>query len=213
MNGFTAKSTGRFLLITGSMGVLAVVTLLLFFVGLFQDIPSLLFMGTLNDKINALASILAAVLASAIYLPLHRQASRLSLLMLIGAWVGAISVTFGSWLIVTSRSGVELSSYYFFLGNGLIGFWLWMVNRIANQQTVWPPNLTRLGVSASRFMMIGLLGLYGILLGMDGEDYSPLLLTTGISFLGTGFLYPAWCLRLGHWILSEQNKDVVARQG
>jgi hypothetical protein len=213
MNGFSAKNTGWFLLMTGAMGILAVVSLLLFFVGLFQDIPSLLFMGTLNDKINALASILAAVLASAIYPPLRRQASRLSLLILIGAWVGAISVTFGSWLIVTGRSGVELSSYYFFLGNGLIGIWLWVVNHIASQQAVWPRNLTRLGMIASGFMMIGLLGLYGILLGMDGQDYSPLLLTTGISFLGIGFLYPAWCLRLGHWILSGQNKDVVAKQG
>lgn len=213
MNGFHARATGWLLLIVGAMGILAVVSLLLFFVGLFQDVPSLSFMGGLNDRINALAAILAAVLASAMYPLLRKHASRLSLLVLVGAWVGAIAVTFGSWLIVTGKSDVELSSYYFFLGNGLIGIWLAVVNRIARQQVVWPRNLTRLGVIASGFMMVGLLGLYGILWGMDGGEYSPLLFATGISYLGTGFLYPAWCLWLGHWILSEQNKDVVAIQG
>jgi len=213
MSGFNAKSTGWFLLLAGAVGILAVVSLLLFFIGQFQDIPSLLFLGTLNDRINALAGILAAVLASVIYPSLRRQTPRLSLLLLIDTWVGAISIIFGSWLIVTGRSDVELSSYYFFLGNGLIGIWLWVVNRIASQQAVWPAPLTRLGMIASGFMLIGLLGLYGILSGMDGGDYSPLLLTAGISFLGTGFLYPAWCLLLGRWILSGQNQDVVAIQG
>jgi hypothetical protein len=213
MNGFNAKSTGWVLLLAGAVGILAVVSLLLFFIGQFQDIPSLLFLGTLNDRINALAGILAAVLVSVIYPSLRRQTPRLSLLLLIDTWVGAISIIFGSWLIVTGRSDVELSSYYFFLGNGLIGIWLWVVNRIASQQAVWPAPLTRLGMIASGFMLIGLLGLYGILSGMDGGDYSPLLLTAGISFLGTGFLYPAWCLLLGRWILSGQNQDVVAIHG
>jgi hypothetical protein len=213
MNGFTSKSTGWLVLIIGATGILAVVSLVLFFVGLFQHIPSLLFMGALNDGINSLAGILAAVLASVMYPVLHKQASHLSLMVLIGTWVGAIAVTFGSWLIVTGRSDVELSSYYFFLGNGLIGIWLWMVNRIAGKRVVWPRNLARLGVIASGFMMIGLLGLYGVLLGLDGDDYSPLLLTTGMSFLGTGFLYPAWCLRLAYWILSEQNDASAAIQG
>jgi hypothetical protein len=124
---------------------------------------------------------------------------------LIGVWAGAIAITFGSWLIVSGRSDVELSSYYYFLGNGLIGIWLWELNRITRHQAAWPHNLTRLGLIASVFMMVGLLGLYGILLGLDGSDFSPLIMVTGISFLGTGILYPIWGLRQGHWILSKQN--------
>jgi hypothetical protein len=67
MNGFTSKLTGWLVLLVGVMGILAVITLLLFFVGLFQNIQSLSFMGHLNDTINSFASILSAVLASVLY--------------------------------------------------------------------------------------------------------------------------------------------------
>ena len=70
---------------------------------------------------------------------------------------------------------------------------------------VWPHSLTSLGSIASGFMMLGLLGLYGILLGLDNSDYSPLVLVTGISFFGIGIFYPIWCLLLGRWILSKQD--------
>ena len=213
MKRFTSKTTAGSVLVTGVTGILAVVSLLLFYVGLFQNIPSLSFMGSLNDTINALAGILSAVLASVLPPALPRLlAPRLSLVLLIGVWAGAIAVIFGSWLIMTDRSGVELSSYYFFFGNGLIGIWLWVLNRIARRQAVWPRNLTRLGLVASVFMMLGLLGLYGVLLGLDGSDYSPLMLVTGISFLGTGIFYPVWCLRLGRWILSKQDESVTAAE-
>ena len=205
MNGFTSKLTGWLVLLVGVTGILAVITLLLFFVGLFQNIQSLSFMGHLNDTINSFASILSAVLASVLYPTVHRLLPRLSLMLLIGVWTGTIAVTFGSWLIVTGRSDVELSSYYYFLGNGLIGFWLWELNRITRQQAAWPHNLTRFGLIASAFMMVGLLGLYGILLGLDESDFSSLMMVAGISFLGTGILYPIWGLRQGHWILSKQN--------
>jgi len=205
MNGFNSKLTGWLVLLVGVTGILAITTLLLFFVGLFQNIRALSFMSHLNDAINSFASILSAVLAVALYPTVRRFLPRLSLILLIGVWIGAIAIAFGSWLIVTGRSDVELSSYYYFLGNGLIGIWLWELNRIARHQSAWPHNLTRLGLIASVFMMVGLLGLYGILLGLDESDFSPLMIVTGISFLGTGILYPIWGLRQGHWILSKHN--------
>ena len=204
MSGFTSKVTGWLVLLVGVTNMLAVITLLLFFVGLFQNIQSLSFMGHLNDRINSFAGILSAVLASILYPTVRRFSPRLSLLLLIGGWTGAIAITFGSWLIVTGRSDVELSSYYYFLGNGLIGMWLWGLNRITRHQAAWPHKLTRLGLIASVFMMVGLLGLYGVLLGLDGSDYSPLMMVTGISFLGTGILYPLWGIWQGHWILWKQ---------
>ncbi len=205
MNGFTSKLTGWLVLLVGVMGLLAVITLLLFFVGLFQDIQSFASLGHLNDTINSFAGILSAVLASVLYSTVRRVSPRFSLLLLIGVWAGAIAITFGSWLIVTGRSDVELSGYYYFLGNGLIGIWLWELNRITRQQAAWPHNLTRLGLVASAFMMVGLPAFYGVLLGLDGSDFSPLMMVTGISFLGTGILYPIWGLRQGRWILSKQN--------
>jgi hypothetical protein len=101
---------------------------------------------------------------------------------------------------------VEQSSYYFFFGNGLIGIWIWMLNRIARGQAVWTPSLTRLGSIASGFMMVGLLGLVGILSGSDGSEYSPLIMITGISYLGIAILYPVWGIQLGRWILSQPGR-------
>src|SRR5919106_800622 len=101
MNGFISKMTGRLALLVGILGILAFVSLILFFVGLFQNIRSLSFMGSINDTINALASVLSVVLASVLHPALRRLMPRLSLVLLIGVWAGAIAVTFGSWLIQT----------------------------------------------------------------------------------------------------------------
>lgn len=42
------------------------------------------------------------------------------------------------------------------------------------------------------------------------SDYSPLVLVAGTSSLGTGILYPVWCLRLGHRIVSRQIESASA---
>jgi hypothetical protein len=118
MSGFTSRLTGRLALLVGTIGILALTTLILFFISLFQNISSLSFMGALNDTLNACAGILSAVLASALHTAVSRFSPRVSLATLIGVWVGAIAITFGSWLIVSGTSDVELSSYYFFLATG-----------------------------------------------------------------------------------------------
>src|SRR5215211_6584797 len=197
MNEFTSKKTGWLALAAGVMGVLAVISLIVFFVGLFQNIDSLLFMGALNDTINVIAGILSAILASRLHPALSRLLeSRWRLIVLIGAWIGAIYIAVGSWLIQTGQADVELSSYYYFFGNGLIGIWLWVLNRTARRQSIWPHKLTALGSITSMFMMLGLLGLSGILFGLDGSEYSPLIMVSGLSYVGTGILYPFWCLWL-----------------
>lgn len=209
MSRFIAKMTGWLMLVVGVMGLLAVVALLLFFVGLSQNIRSLFFMGALNDVLNPVASVLSAVLAAVLHPTLRRPVPRLSLVLLIGVWAGALAHTFGSWLILTDRSGVELSGYYYFVGNGLIGIWLWMLNHVTRREAGWPRSLTQFGLIASGFMMVGLLGLYGILFRLDGDEFSPLVMVPGISFLGIGILYPIWCLRLGRWIVSKQHDGLL----
>jgi len=201
MNGFVSKMTGWLALWLGVVGLLATVSLLLFFVG--PDTLSLT--GALSDLLNSVVGFLSAVLASVLYLALRRLMPRLSLVLVIGAWAGAIAIAFGSWLILTGRSGVELSSYYSFVGNGLIGVWLWVLNRSTRREGVWPRNLSLLGLIAAAFLMVGLLGLYGVLLQLDGNDFPPLVLAAGISYLGIAVLYPIWCLLLGRWILVRQQ--------
>jgi hypothetical protein len=213
MIGTASKAFGVLFLLLGVLGLLAVVTLLLFFASLFQDISSLAGMGRLNDTINALAGLVAAVLASALHPYLRRARPRLALLLLVGVWVGALAITYGSWLIISGRSGVELSSYYYFLGNGLIGLWVWNLSRLARGQGTLPGSLGRLGLWAGGLMMVGLLGLAGILAGSDGNDTSPLVMVSGLSYLGTGILYPVWCLLVGRWILSRSVQSSLTTEG
>ena len=78
-----------------------------------------------------------------------------------------------------------------------------MLNRVARDEAVWPRTVTLLGSIASGFMLIGWLGVYGILVGSDGNSFFPLVMVAGISFLGIGMVYPIWCLRLGRWIVSR----------
>jgi hypothetical protein len=209
---FTSKTTGQVALLLGGMGILALLSLALFFVALSRNISALLFMGALNDMLNVVTAILSAALATGLHLELRRSRPAWSWLLLIAVWAGVIAVAFGSWLIQTGRSDVELSSYYFFFGNSLIGIWLGVLNRIARQRAVWPPNLTRLGLIAAAIMVLGFPSLFGILLRLDGSGYSPLLMITGFSFLGTGILYPIWALGLGRWILSRQVERLVTGQ-
>lgn len=169
-------------------------------------------MGALNDVLNAGASVLSALLASALHPTLRKFAPQLSLVVLSGVWAGALAHTFGSWLILTDRSGVELSSYYYFVGNGLIGVWLWVLNHVTRLDAVWPRRVNQLGLIAGSCVLVGFLGLYGILLGADGNDFSPLIMVAGISFLGMGIVYPIWCLRLERWIVSQQ-RPMIAAQG
>lgn len=212
MNGFISKTTGSLMLLVGATGLLAVAALLMFFAGLFGNIRSLLFMGPLNDVLNVIASILSAILASVLHPTVRRIASRLSLVVLMSVWAGTLAHTFGSWLIMTNRSGVELSSYYYFVGNSLIGIWLWVLNHVTRRAAVWPRNLTQLGLIAGRFMLVGFLGLYGIVFRADGDDFSPLVMVAGISFLGMGILYPIWSLWLGRLLVSQTVRTPVAPQ-
>lgn len=207
MNGYHSKIIGLCALVLGLVGALAFSALLLFFAGLFQNIPSLLFFGSLNDALNSLFAILSAVLSSLLHPALRRLlAPGLSAGFLVIVWLGALAVTFGSWLIMSGRSDLELSSHYFFFGNGLVGIWLWTLNRIARQQAFWPESLTRLGLIAGGFMILGLLGLYGILMRWDGDNYSPLVMVAGLSYFGTGILYPIWGLLLGRWLLKHGDR-------
>lgn len=58
-------------------------------------------------------------------------------------------------------------------------------------------------------MLVGLVDLYGIIFGLDGNSPTPFLINTGgISFIGHGILYPIWCILLGRWTFSRQNEKI-----
>lgn len=208
MKNVTSMLLGWLTLMTGLVGSLCLITLLLFFIGLFQNLSALSSLGSVNDRLNALAGILSAILATVLFAVMRRTNSPTGTILVAGTWVGAIVITYGSWLIVTGRSGVELSGYYYIFGNGLIGLWLWSLNRRALQEKIIPPALARWGRVTAGLMLFGLPALVGILLGWDGNMFSPLLLITGISYIGIAILYPIWCLWLGRWFISNHKEFI-----
>jgi hypothetical protein len=70
----------------------------------------------------------------------------------------------------------------------------------------WPSRLIKLGFIAGVFMLIGILGLYGVVKGIDGHTYSNMVIGIGVSYIGFGILFPIWNLWLGSWILFRRTR-------
>jgi hypothetical protein len=189
---------GGFLLSIGIVAVLAFIFLIIFFVGYFNDIPSIIFFGPLNDIFGSLVAILSAVLASTL---IFSQSKRWIWLNLIGAiltWIGAFIVTLDSLMagdIIPKNTASVLRIAHGFpslltthdqdYGFGLIGIWLVMVIVQAAQTKSWPNYLIGLGLFAGILMVVGLAGSNGA--------------------LGFVFIYPIWCIWLGRWILQGKR--------
>jgi len=198
-NRLNSKSVGLFLTSIGTVSILGLVFLIIFFVGYFNDISAILFFGPLNDIFGALEAILTAILA---ILVLRLQDKRWFWLNSIGAvlsCIGTFIVTLDSLMaggIISTTSASILRIKYGFpslltthnqdFGFGLIGVWLIMIIVQAFQIKSWPDHLIGLGLFAGILMTIGLAGSNGA--------------------LGFVFIYPIWCIWLGRWILQGKGK-------
>ena len=198
-NNLNSKTFGTFLLSIGMVAVLAFIFLIIFFVGYFNDIPSILFFGPLNDIFGSLVAVLSAVLATVFIFSQSKQWSWLYLIGAILSWIGVFIVTLDSLMaggIISTASASILRIKYGFpllltthsqdFGFGLIGVWLIMVIIQAAQIKSWPDHLIGLGFLAGILMMTGLTGANGA--------------------LGFVFIYPIWCLWLGRYILRSVNR-------
>ncbi|NUR93856.1 MAG: hypothetical protein HOV67_01220 [Kribbellaceae bacterium] len=68
-------------------------------------------------------------------------------------------------------------------------------------------DLRRAGLVAGVVMLLGLVGVPGILMGLDDMDTAPAwTFVAGISWAGTYLLFPAWSLRL-----ARQNRPERVR--
>lgn len=201
-NSLNSRITGQFLITIGTISVLAFIFLIIFFVGYFQGIPSIIFFGPLNDIFGSLEAILSAVLATIFLFSGPKRWIWLNLIGAILTWIGAFIVTLDSLIaggIIPRNAGAILSITHGFpllltthdihFGFGLIGVWLVILNFQAIQTRSWPTPLIGLGFSTGVLMMIGLLG-------------SP-------GALGFVFLYPIWCIWLGRNILKSVRKHNV----
>ena len=133
-NSLNSKTFGIFLLSIGVISVLAFIFLIIFFVGYFNDIPSILFFGPLNDIFGSLEAILTAILAVFV---LALQGTRWLWLNSVGVvltWVWAFIVTLDSLMvggiiptasatILRIKNGFPplLATHDLYFGFGLIG--------------------------------------------------------------------------------------------
>lgn len=196
-----SKAFGMFLLCIGIVAVLAFIFLIIFFIGYFNNISSILFFGPLNDIFGSLEAVLSATPATTL---IFSQPKRWIWLNLIGAvitWIGAFIVTLDSLMaggIISTASASILRIKYGFpalltthnqdFGFGLIGIWLVILNFQALQTQSWPKQFIVIGIIAAILMTIGLAGANGA--------------------LGFVFIYPIWCLWLGRYILRTQERAI-----
>src|SRR5690349_11771720 len=103
--------------------------------------------GTMNDAGNGLAALLSAALAWR----LSRPGDRWALLV---AVVGAVIAVYGSYLVMSARTGWYLAGLYSSLGYALIGVWLWQAS--GGRAGEWPRGVARLGRFAGAFIALGL---------------------------------------------------------
>ncbi len=183
---------------TGVVGLLALVTIVLFF-SIGQPF------GTINDYCIGLTAILSMVLVWMLYPEHHAQSPILSQVLLIVALIGATVVVIGSVLTLSGKTGFYLSGMYMAAGNALIGLWLLSINHSALGGDPWPYTLIILGLVSGVFLVLGLVAIPGIFRGINTKEYvfSTYNSMWGTSFLGSFVLYPIWCILLGRYLLQN----------
>ena len=150
--------------------------------------------GAINDAGNAVLGVLAGSLAVAC----HRAGTPGGASGAVGtgaAVTGAALTVVGSYLVVSETTGYYLAGLVSATGFGLIGTWLAQIS-LRTGLPALPRNLRTLGAVAGSVMAIGLLSVPGVLDRTDDMETAPgWLVATGIAWLGTYALMPAWALR------------------
>ena len=142
------------------------------------------------------------VLAWMLYAEHHAKSPLMSQIALALAVVGAIFTIIGSILIIFGFTDFVLAAWYSSIGYALIGLWLAAFCYSFLRGDVLPHSLVIFGIVVGAFMAIGLLGIPGILAGIDSMESMPWFLYVAFfGWLGTYILYPIWTIWLGQNLL------------
>lgn len=150
--------------------------------------------GPINDIGNAVLGLLTIPLAHQLTRTPHRASGGGSVAGRLGfgvVVVGAGVTVVGTVLVLSGATGFYLAGLWSGFGFALIGVWLVLLH--------WSKSagLRRAGLVAGVVMMLGLIGVPGILMGLDDMDTAPAwTFVAGISWAGSYLLFPAWSLRL-----------------
>jgi hypothetical protein len=194
-NNFSSATTGWIAIATGVSAILAIIFLTL----MYTVNPSF---GGINDVFNSVIGISSVVLAWRVYAEYHAKSPLMSQIALALAVVGAIFTIIGSILIIFGFTDFVLAGWYSGIGYALIGFWLAGFCYAYLHGDALPHNLVIFGVVVGVFMAIGLLGIPGILAGIDSMESMPWYLYVAFfGWLGTYIMYPIWTIWLGRNLL------------
>ena len=194
-NNFSTVTIGWVAIATGVSSILAVIFITLMFT-VNQSF------GTVNDVFNSVIGILSVILAWMLYAEHHAKSPLMSQIALALAVVGAIFTIIGSILIIFGFTGFVLAGWYSSIGYALIGLWLAAFCYSLLHSDALPHNLVIFGIIVGAFMAIGLLGIPGILAGIDSMESIPWYLYIAFfGWLGTYILYPIWTIWLGRSLL------------
>jgi len=195
ISNFSSTTIGWVAIVTGVSAILAVI----FLTFMYTVNPSF---GRFNDIFNSLIGISSVVLAWMLYAEHHAKSPLMSQIALALAVVGAIFTIVGSILIIFGFTDFVLAGWYSGIGYALIGLWLAAFCYSLLRGDALPHNLVIFGVVVGAFMAIGLLGIPGILAGIDSMESMPWYLYVAFfGWLGTYILYPIWTIWLGRNIL------------
>ncbi len=194
-NNLSSAAIGWVAIATGVSAILAIIFLTLMYT-VNQSF------GRINDVFNSVIGISSVVLAWSLYAEYHAKSASMSQIALALAVVGAIFTIIGSILIIFGFTDFVLAGWYSGIGYALIGLWLAAVCYSLLRSEALPHNLVIFGIAAGVFMAIGLLGIPGILAGIDSMESMPWYLYGAFfGWLGTYIMYPIWTIWLGRYLL------------
>lgn len=194
-NTFSPSAVGWVAIATGIAAILAVIFLTL----MAAVNPSF---GKVNDVFNGMIGVSSAVLAWMLFAEHHAKSPLMSQIALALAVLGAIFTIVGSVLIIYGFTDFVLAGWYSGIGNALIGLWLAAFCYSLLRGDALPHNLVIFGIIVGAFMAVGLLGIPGIIAGIDSMESMPWYLYIAFfGWLGTYILYPIWTIWLGRILL------------
>lgn len=159
--------------------------------------------GKVNDVFNSLIGISSVILAWMLFAEYQVRSPLMSRVGLALAVLGMVFTIIGSILIIYSYTDFVLAGWYTGIGNALIGLWLAAICYTLLSGDVLPRSLIIFGIVAGAFMAVGLIGIFGILAGIDNMKMPWYLYIAFFGYLGTYILYPIWAIRLGLFFLSK----------
>ena len=118
--------------------------------------------GSLNDAGIGLMAVLVALLAWSLHPQYRAAATALSYLALLAAVLGAAVTVWGSYLVISGRTGFVLAGLYMTFGFALQGLWLIGLCLAVPPGADWPRSLAQLGTVTGGVMAVGPPGVMGL---------------------------------------------------